>query len=1270
MTDVRLGRATSVHGHDPVIAITDPARASGDGRERDKVALQPSCPKTLGSGRRAGAGEVVVMPFSRVRSGLLWCAAAVAAAGLGLSAIARTPTGGEVRQPSSQVDARPLRVLFLGHEQERPHSSAAVYTHLAAPLARRGIQLTHVSTPEAALTPEKLRDYDALLIYGNHQTLTPDQEKALVAFVEGGRGLVAVHSASDMFRNSERYVALVGGQFLKHGEGEFTAEITQASHPVTQGLQPFRTWDETYVHAKPAPDRTVLMERVEGGAREPYTWARTQGKGRVVYTAYGHDRRTWENPGFHKLIENSVRWVVDDQARQCWDALKMAPLTHVEGFNVPNYENRDPAPQYQLPLTPEESMRYIVTPAEFKVELFASEPDIVKPISFSFDERGRLWLLETVDYPNKILDGAPGDDRIRILEDTNGDGKADKFTVFAEHLNIPTSLTFANGGVIVSQAPHVLFLKDTNGDDKADVRQILNTGWGTRDTHAGPSNLMYGPDNQIWGVVGYSGFDSEVGGKRIQFIQGVYRFKPDGSTFEVMTNSTNNTWGLGFSETFDVFGSTANNDPSFYMAIPNRFFEGIEGLPTSTTGQRASGPGYQSAARFYAAHHLTPYIRQVDVHGGYTAGAGHHFYTARAFPQEYWNRVAFIAEPTAHLVGQGVIETQGAGFAARDGWNLIAGADEWFAPVHAQVGPDGAVWIADWYNFITQHNPTPPGYSNGRGNAYETSLRDRQRGRIYRISYRHAPPARPRTLSSNDLPGLLSALSADNMFWRMHAQRLIVERGQKDLVPQLIALVRNTSVDAIGLNGGAFHALWTLHGLGELGSPATEAYKAAVEALKHPAAGVRKAAAMVLPQSPQSASAIVGAGLLRDPDLHTRLAAALAIAEMPPSPEIGRALYAESQKPENFGDRWLSRAFYIAAMRHKDSFLTLYRSDKAAVPYRELPVVLRIGTLKPDWRLPAVADASAYKEMVVPGNWESRGLPDFDGVVWFTRSATVSEAAGDGALSLGRIGNAAEVWVNGLSVSLNLPPGGRGGQRGGGRGNLPPTYTLPAGTLRPGENTITVRIQNNRNDGGFLGTPDAVYLEANGTRVPLAGTWKYRVERQTNAGAMYSKAGELAAHVAFVADGAAAGSAGAALPPVASQAPDVVIRLGVIPGQLKFDRSELTVNAGQLVEVVFTNTDQMQHNFLLGAPGSLEAIGAAADRLSATPDGLAQQYVPDMAQVIVSTRLVDPGQTVTVQFRAPTQPGQYPYVCTFPAHWRVMNGILNVIVPAGRGRGN
>ncbi len=479
--------------------------------------------------------------------------------------------------------------------------------------------------------------------------------------------------------------------------------------------------------------------------------------------------------------------------------------------------------------------------------------------------------------------------------------------------------------------------------------------------------------------------------------------------------------------------------------------------------------------------------------------------------------------------------------------------------------------------------------------------------------------------------------------------------------------MRNTAVDEIGLNGAALHALWTLHGLGELSSLTSEAGKTAVGALKHPAAGVRKAAAMVLPKTPEAASAIAAAGLLEDKDLHTRLAALLVMADAPATPELGRLLYKVSSNADNYNDRWLSRAMFIAATRHKAAFLAEYKADPKAVSAGSLPISLRIGATKPDWRTPdSAALSSDWKEMQAPGNWETRGLEDFDGVVWFTRTVDVKAPAGESALSIGRVGNNAEVWVNGLSVSV-APGGGRGAAppAGGGRGNVPPSYELPPGTLKNGANVVTVRITNNRNDGGFLGTPDSMFVQAGENRVALAGAWRYRVERQTNAGALYSKAGELAAHVALASTPA---SATGTLPEtVVRAAPDVVIRLTVTPGEMKFDKTELNVAPGQLVEIVFTNPDTMQHNFLLGQQNSLNAIGTAADELARTPNGPAQQYVPQIQQVLFFTKLVEPGETVTVQFKAPAEAGQYPYVCTFPGHWRIMNGILNVRAPQGRG---
>ncbi|MDQ3346328.1 MAG: hypothetical protein M3545_00005, partial [Acidobacteriota bacterium] len=165
--------------------------------------------------------------------------------------------------------------------------------------------------------------------------------------------------------------------------------------------------------------------------------------------------------------------------------------------------------------------------------------------------------------------------------------------------------------------------------------------------------------------------------------------------------------------------------------------------------------------------------------------------------------------------------------------------------------------------------------------------------------------------------------------------------------------------------------------------------------------------------------------MLKDPDLQTRLAAILALADVPSSAEIGRALYAESQVSPNFSDKWLSRALYIAAMRHQAGFTAAYHADRNRLPYTALPVALRLGSIKPDWRTPPAPElAGEWKAMQVPGNWESRGLPDFDGVVWFTRTVDWPAGPAPAGLTLGSVRNSAEVWVNGVSVTAApfVPP--------------------------------------------------------------------------------------------------------------------------------------------------------------------------------------------------------------------------------------------------------
>ena len=168
--------------------------------------------------------------------------------------------------------------------------------------------------------------------------------------------------------------------------------------------------------------------------------------------------------------------------------------------------------------------------------------------------------------------------KIVVCEDTKGTGRADKVTVFAEGLSIPTSICFANGGIIVFDATQTVFLKDTKGDGKADLRQVLFGTWNQRDTHGGPSNMQYGLDNWIWGMQGYNDSRLMVGGEEVRFRMGFFRFKPDASKMEFIRSTNNNTWGFGMSEEGLIFGSTlANGNPSEYMPIPNRYYESVRG---------------------------------------------------------------------------------------------------------------------------------------------------------------------------------------------------------------------------------------------------------------------------------------------------------------------------------------------------------------------------------------------------------------------------------------------------------------------------------------------------------------------------------------------------------------------------------------------------------------------------------------------------------------------------------------------------------------------
>jgi putative membrane-bound dehydrogenase-like protein len=1157
--------------------------------------------------------------------------------------------------PPSAAERR-IEVLFLGQQGNTLHNADRFAPMLKAALAPEGINFTYSTDPND-LNPATLAPYDALILYANFDTIAASQERALLDFVADGKGFLPIHSASYCFRNSARYVALVGAQFKSHGGEEFTAEMVQSQHPVLEGIQPFRVWDETYVHEKHNPDRTVLMERVDSTGREPWAWTRTHGRGRVFYTAYGHGEQTWSHPSFHRLLRNAILWAVGPEARQQLERLGLQPLRYADApVPIPNYEKREPAPRYQEPLEPEEALKHFQVPPGFEVRLFAAEPDIVNPLAMAWDERGRLWVVESVDYPNNKQPPGQGNDAIKILADTNGDGRADRVTVFAEKLSIPTGLVLVNGGVVVAQAPEFLFLKDTTGDDRADLREVIMTGWRVDDTHAGPSNLRYGFDNWLWGAVGYAGFEGMIGDQLHEVDAGLYRFTPDGRRFEPLARFTNNTWGLGFSEAFDVFGSTANDEHSTYLGIPLRSYADVKGL---------HGDGRKKIDGHYALHPNTAKVRQVDVQGGFTAAAGFSIYTARSFPPEYWNRIGFVNEPTAHLVHRAVLRRDGAGYAEADGWNLLASDDEWFAPIQTEVGPDGAVWVLDWYHFIVQHNPTPDGFKEGKGNAYETPLRESRRGRVYRVVWKGAPPYRPASFSKDRPQELMAALRHDNLFWRLTAQRLLVERGRTDVLPELYAMAADRSIDTVGLNSAVVHALWTLHGLGAVSDSNPRGLELVHRALTHPSAGVRRNALTMLPRNEVAIPEVLRAGLLEDPDLNVRLTALLTLAELPRSRTAGQAIYQMSGDSAVNADEWLSEAVFIAATRHADGFLTAYADDIGMVEFVRIAARAPAGETDsfPNFSAPTLDD----------GGWDTAELqalafePPSDAwarVTWVRRAFTLPRRAeGQAAvLRLGTMRNDDVTYVNGIRI--------------GGSSHWEPRlreYTVPPGVLVHGRNVLAVRVMDVAQGEPLPPDSAGMFLGGDGFVVPLStGAWNIKVTETRRSGdrrrgvfagipiaeqflahnspllSLRRLAGPPPAAVVSLAAGASAPAA-------------ATVRIGVASGKLRFDRATVTAKAGQPLEIVFTNTARdVPHNLVIFdriAPAKVDQLLAGMLR---DPKMASRGFVPESPSVLQRTPLLVPQDSTRLSFTAPAKPGNYPYVCSVPGHSPTMRGTLRV----------
>jgi putative heme-binding domain-containing protein len=410
----------------------------------------------------------------------------------------------------------------------------------------------------------------------------------------------------------------------------------------------------------------------------------------------------------------------------------------------------------------------------FEVNLFAADPLLAKPIQMNFDPAGRLWVATSEVYP-QIKPGQKADDKIIVLEDTKGTGRADKVTIFARGLLIPTGIEPGDGGAYVANSTDLLHLRDTHGTGKADRRRVLLSGFGTEDTHHILHTLRWGPDGMLYfnqSTYIHSHVETPHGVRRLGG-GGIWQFRPETMQLEVFMHGLINPWGHHFDRWGQSFATDGAGGEGINYVVPGGSYAWTPGATRIIAGLNPGSPKY-CGCEILSGRHLPP----------------------------DWRGNIITNDFRGHRVCRFVLREDGAGFAAQEKAELIKTNHPAFRPVDVKMGPDGAIYIADWYNPIIQHGEVD----------FRDPRRDHTRGRIWRVTYKGRPlVSRPKLVGAST-EWLLDALKAPEDWARQHAKRVLKERGAK-VVPALAQWVKKLDPRDPGYEHHLLEALWTYQSL-------------------------------------------------------------------------------------------------------------------------------------------------------------------------------------------------------------------------------------------------------------------------------------------------------------------------------------------------------------------------------------------------------------------------------------------------------------------------
>ncbi|HEY1173642.1 MAG TPA: PVC-type heme-binding CxxCH protein [Verrucomicrobiae bacterium] len=458
------------------------------------------------------------------------------------------------------------------------------------------------------------------------------------------------------------------------------------------------------------------------------------------------------------------------------------------------------------PKSPEEALKTFQTLPGFKIELVASEPLVRDPVAFEWSEDGKLWVVEMNDYPLGMDGkGAPGG-HVKYLEDTNGDGRYDKATVFLDKLPFPTGVMPWRKGVLVIAAPDLFYAEDTDGDGKADVRKVLFTGFKEGNQQHRVNGFAMGLDNWIYGANGDSGgqIKSEITGKVVDINRRDFRFKPDTGEFETQAGQTQygrvrDDWGNWF----------GNNNPNWlwHYHIPEQYL-GRNPLVT-VRETRNYLANYNDSKRVYPISKPMTRVNQPQSMNYVTSGNSPSPYRDDLFGPDFATSV-FASEPVHNVVHREVLTPSGVSFTSQrakgeEQKEFLASTDHWFRPTMIKTGPDGAVYVADFYRFVLEH---PEWISPEAQKALDLRAGE-DKGRIYRVYPENAKLRVVPRLDKLNTAELVAAMDSSNGWQRDTVQRLLVQRQDKEAVELLKKIMMENKSAKVRLQ-----ALGTLEGLG------------------------------------------------------------------------------------------------------------------------------------------------------------------------------------------------------------------------------------------------------------------------------------------------------------------------------------------------------------------------------------------------------------------------------------------------------------------------